>query len=557
MSSMPMIAPGPASAAASGASVAQGAGAVEGLEQLFAQLMAQIQAALEQSELDGASLPPEGEGLPPELLGELEAFAGQFGGELDDQQLAELSELIDQLDAEGVSEDQARQLLQAALLLQDAEADSSAELQPLGLLVAQIRSGDQRERLSVDEDGEARRSVDELLALAQQLRKQGEAVSSADAGGNDREGIVRSLVAESRAEEAAQQLAVDDSEDQALQNTAETTGREAGGVEVASEDRRASEPGPVTPVTSAEQQSAAALSQSQAGAAVQSERQPMAAASASVASSVASAVVGEAPRGAAAEAGRGVDADGAATVRAESRGAEVRAESDGSQQGDRRDGQREGQRDQGLARWAELRDSVVAQGQKLAQNDSAFKGVLMAQSVVRQGESISLAQVSGNASLSQLQQTYQSSQTSSMVLGLGERFGGDRWTPAASQRIVWMAGQNVGQAELRLDPPELGSLNVRLSLSGDQASLSFTSPHAHVREVLEQQMPRLREMLAESGIELGDADVSSQPHSDASGDADRGAAGSDSELEDAELASLAEESLARPQMALSLVDYYA
>jgi flagellar hook-length control protein FliK len=120
-----------------------------------------------------------------------------------------------------------------------------------------------------------------------------------------------------------------------------------------------------------------------------------------------------------------------------------------------------------------------------------------------------------------------------------------------------MAGQNVSSVELRLDPPELGSLTVRLQIQGDQASLSFTSPHAHVREVLEQQMSRLRDMLSENGIELEHSDVSDQPLTKES--AGEGFADSQQQSTDGDIDSENQQdasSLSAP-MSLSLVDYYA
>jgi flagellar hook-length control protein FliK len=65
-------------------------------------------------------------------------------------------------------------------------------------------------------------------------------------------------------------------------------------------------------------------------------------------------------------------------------------------------------------------------------------------------------------------------------------------------------------AELHLNPPELGPLQITLTLSNDQASAQFVSQHAAVREAIETAMPRLREMLAEGGITLGNANVSAE-----------------------------------------------
>ncbi|WP_417583424.1 flagellar hook-length control protein FliK [Nitrincola sp.] len=89
------------------------------------------------------------------------------------------------------------------------------------------------------------------------------------------------------------------------------------------------------------------------------------------------------------------------------------------------------------------------------------------------------------------------------------------WSKALGERAVMMAQQGPRVAEVRLDPPELGSLRIRVQVHGsDQVSLSFNAPSAAVREVLEQSMPRLREMFAEQGLNLTDASVGDQSAQD-------------------------------------------
>ena len=85
------------------------------------------------------------------------------------------------------------------------------------------------------------------------------------------------------------------------------------------------------------------------------------------------------------------------------------------------------------------------------------------------------------------------------------------WSRALGERAVMMAQQGPRLAEVRLDPPELGALRIRVQVHGnDQVSLTFNAPNASVREVLEQSLPRLREMFAEQGMNLADASVSDQ-----------------------------------------------
>lgn len=90
------------------------------------------------------------------------------------------------------------------------------------------------------------------------------------------------------------------------------------------------------------------------------------------------------------------------------------------------------------------------------------------------------------------------------------KFNTPAWNNALGERAIMISAQNARVAEIQLDPPELGSLKVRVNINQDQVSLSFTSPHAHVRDAVEQSMPRLREMFAEQGLALEDSSVSDQ-----------------------------------------------
>lgn len=88
------------------------------------------------------------------------------------------------------------------------------------------------------------------------------------------------------------------------------------------------------------------------------------------------------------------------------------------------------------------------------------------------------------------------------------------WSNALAERAVMVAAQSTNVAQIQLDPPELGSLNIRVQINQDQVSLNFTSPHAHVRDAVEQSLPRLREMFAEQGLALTDSSVSDQQKGD-------------------------------------------
>lgn len=90
------------------------------------------------------------------------------------------------------------------------------------------------------------------------------------------------------------------------------------------------------------------------------------------------------------------------------------------------------------------------------------------------------------------------------------RVGTAEWGGAMGDKVVWMASQNHQVAELHLNPPHLGPLEVRLTINNDQASALFVSHHSAVREAIETALPRLREMLADNGIMLGDVSVGAE-----------------------------------------------
>jgi len=96
--------------------------------------------------------------------------------------------------------------------------------------------------------------------------------------------------------------------------------------------------------------------------------------------------------------------------------------------------------------------------------------------------------------------------TATVAVPLGQA----QWGQALGQQVVWVMNQNVQGAELHLSPPELGPLSVRIHLDQDQASVSFVSAHAVVRDAVEAALPRLRDMFGAQGITLADVNVSHQ-----------------------------------------------
>lgn len=88
------------------------------------------------------------------------------------------------------------------------------------------------------------------------------------------------------------------------------------------------------------------------------------------------------------------------------------------------------------------------------------------------------------------------------------------WAQSFGNRIVWLARNEQQTAQININPPQLGPVQITLQLNGDQASAMFASPHAEVRQAIQDAMPQLRDMLASAGINLGQANVGSQSPQD-------------------------------------------
>ena len=88
------------------------------------------------------------------------------------------------------------------------------------------------------------------------------------------------------------------------------------------------------------------------------------------------------------------------------------------------------------------------------------------------------------------------------------RVGTPAWDQQLGQKVVWMAAGGDQSATLTLNPPDLGPVQVVLTVTNDQADAAFMSAQPEVRQALEAAMPRLREMMSEAGIAFGSATVS-------------------------------------------------
>ncbi len=88
--------------------------------------------------------------------------------------------------------------------------------------------------------------------------------------------------------------------------------------------------------------------------------------------------------------------------------------------------------------------------------------------------------------------------------------GTQNWGDELVSRVKWQIGQTIQEAKISLNPRELGPLQIKINIIDDQAHVQFVANHGSVKEAVEDAIPRLKEMLEQSGLMLADADVSQQ-----------------------------------------------
>ncbi|TXI27114.1 MAG: flagellar hook-length control protein FliK [Aquipseudomonas alcaligenes] len=133
---------------------------------------------------------------------------------------------------------------------------------------------------------------------------------------------------------------------------------------------------------------------------------------------------------------------------------------------------------------------------------------------LREGQSDARAEAFASklSALSQaISQQINAAQRLPLVPGQPVQVGHPGMSEAVVDKVMWLSSQNLKSAEIQLDPAELGRLEVRIELNKDQAAqVTFVSANANVRDQLEGQAHRLRELFAQQGMNQLDVNVSDQ-----------------------------------------------
>ncbi|MDF1929239.1 flagellar hook-length control protein FliK [Legionella pneumophila] len=82
-----------------------------------------------------------------------------------------------------------------------------------------------------------------------------------------------------------------------------------------------------------------------------------------------------------------------------------------------------------------------------------------------------------------------------------------QWSEQLSEHIVWLGHQDVKSALIKIHPEELGPLEINVKVVKDNASVNISTHSVYVKEIVDQAIPRLREMMAQQGINLSEVHI--------------------------------------------------
>ncbi|KAF1047568.1 MAG: Flagellar hook-length control protein [Herbaspirillum frisingense] len=141
--------------------------------------------------------------------------------------------------------------------------------------------------------------------------------------------------------------------------------------------------------------------------------------------------------------------------------------------------------------------------------------------------------------------------------------GSAGWDQAVGSKLTWMVSGGIQSASLTLNPPDLGPMQVVLNVHNQQADATFITAQPEVKQALEAAMPKLREMMDQAGIQLGQATVNTgMPNQQQNANGQQQARGSSSsgrfgQDEEGDIAVAATGNAAVTSSGLGLVDTFA
>jgi flagellar hook-length control protein FliK len=135
-----------------------------------------------------------------------------------------------------------------------------------------------------------------------------------------------------------------------------------------------------------------------------------------------------------------------------------------------------------------------------------------------------------------------------------------QWGDALGERVSFLINQKLNNAEIRIDPPHLGKLDIQIHIKDDSTQVVIHTQHAQTRDLVENSSFRLREILQDAGYSNVDVNVShrdSSSNQNASGESQSGADSEQSITQDSSNTSMAAMQQASIAVANGRIDYFA
>lgn len=163
----------------------------------------------------------------------------------------------------------------------------------------------------------------------------------------------------------------------------------------------------------------------------------------------------------------------------------------------------------------ELKKSEVPETEKLQVKQPVLEQVV---SVTKENAASVLAQVNQLSFSAPQNQTTQPLSTSLQTMQLSPQATTSQWGEALGERVSLLLNNKLNTAEIRIDPPHLGKLDIQISIKEDSAAIVINTQHAQTRDLIDAASIRLRDYLQEAGYNSVDVEVSHREQSMAQGD---------------------------------------
>lgn len=89
----------------------------------------------------------------------------------------------------------------------------------------------------------------------------------------------------------------------------------------------------------------------------------------------------------------------------------------------------------------------------------------------------------------------------------------EQWADKFSEQIIWLGHHSVKSALIKIHPEDLGPVEISIKVVKDAASVNINTHNNYVKDIVDQALPRLREMMAEQGMNLSEVNVQSDANS--------------------------------------------